>query len=215
MSISSQGSTFGVASQINGLKGGAAGPWYRFKTLAANVGPILNEQMSKPEMGGNNNPTSLYLASAGYGGSASLQPRLEGDFGWILLLATGACATVLDTPGTGVNRHTFSQALVANGGSKFLPFFQARRYIPGLNAAAAVGDIGIDCVMSALALSLAPGQPVQAQLGIQGREPQLSTTGAPASGWTWADVAEDFDSVPMPMKAGGLTIADLGSNNPL
>jgi hypothetical protein len=50
---------------------------------------------------------------------------------------------------------------------------------------------------------------VQAEVAIQGREPRLSTTGAPASAWTWADVAEDFDSVPMSMKGGGLTIAAL------
>ncbi|MBE7553740.1 MAG: hypothetical protein HS126_21955 [Anaerolineales bacterium] len=155
------------------------------------------------------------LSSAGYGGSVSFQPRLEGDFGWIFLAATGACASVPDTPGAGVNQHTFSQALAAAGGSKFLPFIQARRYIPGATAAAAIGDMGIDCVLSALSLSLAPGQPVQAEMSIQGREPRLTTTGAPASGWTWADIAEDFDSVPMPMKAGGLTIADLNGGNPL
>ncbi|GIK40217.1 MAG: hypothetical protein BroJett011_40500 [Chloroflexota bacterium] len=216
MSITSQGGVFGLAFQLNGLKGQAASTsWYRYKTLAANLGPIVNEQMSRPEMGGNNNPTGLYLSSAGYGGSVSLQPRLEGDFGWILLAAAGGVASVPDTPGSGVNQHTFSQALAAAGGSRFLPFFQARRLIPGLNAAAAVGEIGIDCVLSALSFSLAPGQPVQAEMSIQGREPRLSTTGAPASGWTWSDIAEDFDSVPMPMKAGGLTIADLNSNNPL
>lgn len=216
MSITSQSGIFGLSLQLNGLKGQAASTnWYRYKTLAANIGPILNEQMSKPEMGGTNNPTGLYLSSAGFGGSASLQPRLEGDFGWILLAAAGGAATVVDTPGTGVNRHTFSQALAAAGGSKFLPFFQARRYIPGATAAAAVGEIGIDCVLSSLDLSLAPGQPVQAELSIQGREPRLTTTAAPASGWTWADIAEDFDSVPVPMRAGGVTIADLNSNNPL
>jgi hypothetical protein len=216
MSITSQAGIFGLAFQLNGLKGAAASTlWYRYKTLAANLGPILNEQMSRPEMGGSNNPTGLYLSSAGYGGSVSLQPRLEGDFGWILLAACGGASVVVDTPGAGVNQHTFSQALAAAGGAKFLPFVQARRLIPGANAAAAVGDLGIDCVISALSLSLAPGQPVQAELGIQGREPRLSTTGSPASGWTWADIAEDFDSVPVPMKAGGLTIADLNSNNPL
>ena len=80
MSLTSQSSIFGIALQVNGLKGGAAGPWYRFKTLAANGGPVLNEQMSPPEMGGNNNPTGMYLSSAGYNVNASLQPRLEGDF---------------------------------------------------------------------------------------------------------------------------------------
>ncbi|MCL4303187.1 MAG: hypothetical protein KJ077_46305 [Anaerolineae bacterium] len=215
MSITSQGGIFGLALQIGGLKGGAAGPFYRYKTLAANLGPIINEQMSRPEMGGNNNPTGLYLSSAGYGGSVSLQPRLEGDFGWILLAACGAATTVVDTPGASVNRHTFSQALAAAGGSKFLPFVQTRRFIPGATAPAAIGDYGIDCVLSALSMSLAPGQPVQAEIAIQGREPRLTTTGAPASGWTWSDVAEDFDSVPMPMKAGGLTIAGLGGGNPL
>lgn len=156
MSITSQSGIFGLALQLSGLKGGVAGPWYRYKTLAANLGPILNEQMSRPEMGGNNNPTGLYLSSAGYGGSVSLQPRLEGDFGWILLAATGGCASVPDTPGSGVNQHTFSQALAAAGGSKFLPFIQARRYIPGANAAAAIGDMGIDCIISALSMSLLP-----------------------------------------------------------
>lgn len=217
MSISSQSGIFGIALNMNGLKGGAAGPWYRYKTLAANVGPMVNEQMSRPEMGGNNNPTGLYLSSAGYGGSVNLQPRLEGDLGWIFLVAMGACATEADQPGTGVNRHTFSQALAVAGGSKFLPFFQSRRYIPGLTPGAAVGDMGIDCVATALSLSLAPGQPVQAELSIQGREPRLTTAASPASGWTWADTTEDFDSVPMPMAgtANGLTIADLNSNQPL
>lgn len=215
MSLTAQSSIFGLAFQLAGAKGAAAGPWYRFKTLAANLGPVLNEQMSRPEMGGSNNPTGLYLSSAGYGGSVSLQPRLEGDFGWILLAAAGACATTVDTPGAGVNQHTFSQAEAASGGSVFLPWVQTRRYIPGLTAAAAVGDIGIDCLISALSLSLAPGQPVQAELAVQGREPELTTTGEPASGWVWADTAEDFDSVPMPMKGGGVTVADLNSDNPL
>jgi hypothetical protein len=211
MSLTSQSSIFGIALQVNGLKGGAAGPWYRFKTLAANGGPVLNEQMSPPEMGGNNNPTGMYLSSAGYNVNASLQPRLEGDFGWILLAAAGGAATVVDTPGTGVNRHTFSQALAAAGGSKFLPFIQARRYIPGATPAAAVGDMGIDAVISALSLALAPGQPVKTDLAIIGREPRLTTDSAPASGWTWADIAEDFDSVPMPMAgtANGLTVGSL------
>lgn len=214
-SITSQSGIFGLAMQLSGLKGGAAGPWYRYKTLAPNVGPIINEQMSRPEVGGNNNPTGLYLASAGYGGSVALQPRLEGDFGWILLAAAGACATTVDTPAAGINRHAFSQAAAAAGGSKFLPFVQARRYIPGADAASAIGEIGIDCMINALSLSLAPGQPVQAELAIQGREPRLTTTGAPASAWTWADVYEDFDSVPVPMAAGGLSIVDINGGNPL
>src|SRR5512147_1697387 len=104
MSLTSQAGIFGLAFQLSGLKGGAAGPFYRYKTLAANLGPILNEQMSRPEMGGNNNPTGLYLSSAGYGGSVNLQPRLEGDFGWILLAAAGGCATVADQPGAGISR---------------------------------------------------------------------------------------------------------------
>src|SRR5512134_2998749 len=138
MSITSQSGIFGLALQLNGLKGAAASTsWYRYKTLAANLGPIINEQMSRPEMGGSNNPTGMYLSSAGYGGSVSLQPRLEGDFGWILLAAIGGASFTADQPGTGINRHVFSQALNATGGSKFLPFIGSRRYIPGATATAA------------------------------------------------------------------------------
>lgn len=220
MSVTSQAGIFGISLQLNGAKGSAASAanWYRYKVLSAGAGPNLEQAIPQAEVGGSTLPTGAYMVGASYGGGVSMQPRLAGDFGWLLLAATGKCVTVEDSPMAGVNRHTFSFDNAAGKGSQFIPFFSARRYIPGIGIGNDIGDMGIDAVVNALSFTFPQVGPVTTDFQITGREPRLTVAGSGAgsvSTWVWADETEPFDSVPTVSVGGGITITNINSNQML
>jgi hypothetical protein len=200
MTVTSQGGIFGFGLQDDGLKGGAVQSWYRHKALMVGAGAIQEKAVAPPEIGGPNNPTGAYKSGAMYGGRVSLQPRLEGDLGWLLLAMAGNVASGANAT-TGFS-HTFSQRGGAGGGL-FLPFMGVRRLVPGRTINDDLGEIGKDIVMSTATFNFPQVGPLSVDMDFVGREWELDD--APDL-WTWADITESYDSVPMVMKGSGVTL---------
>ena len=205
MSVTAQGATVGWGLQAGGLKEGAIATWYRHKGMAVALGPNVQKQVAPPEIGGNNNPTGGYTAGTHVEGRLSVIPRLEGDFGWLLLAMTGNCQTVANAT-TGFT-HRFRQS---PGLATFLPFLGFRRIIPGRAAQDFLGEIFNDCIVSSATFNFPQVGFMTAELDVMGRFWALDS--APGL-WSWSDVAEDFDSVPMVMRGSGIRLPNLALFN--
>ncbi len=202
MTITSQAGTIGFAIQDDGVKGGAVQTWYRHKALVASVAPVIQQEVAPPEISGPNIPTGAYKSGTFYAGRMAIQPRLEGDFGWLLLGSTGQVATAAHPTQTGVIQHVFTYA---DNLATFIPFMGFRRIIPGKDPLLTddEGEIGIDCLISAVTFDFPQVGPLGVTFDVVGREWTLDD--APDL-WTWADVPESYDSVPMVMKGTGITL---------
>jgi hypothetical protein len=198
MSVTAQAGLFGFGIQANGEKGQPVGTWYRHKALFAGYGPDVQKEVAPPEISGINNPTGAYKTGAGFGGRVSLQPRLEGDFGWLLLGAAGNCSSVANAT-TGFT-HTFTQK---PGNAIFIPFMGFRRVIPGRDTTKDLGETGKDCIIPTMVINYPQVGPLSTDLQILGRE--FLFDNAPDL-FAWADVTENYDSVPMVMKGSGLLL---------
>jgi hypothetical protein len=196
MTTTAQAGILGYGLQADGLKGGAVDTWYRHKANVIGLGPVVEKQIPPPEIGGTNNPTGAYVSGTYYAGRISLTPRLEGDFGWLLLALAGACASGANAT-TGFT-HRFTQLA---GFPIFIPFMGFRRLIPGQNASVDVGDIGLDCLIQTAVFNFPQVGPMTLDLDVLGRDWLLDE--APDL-WTWADQAEAYKSVPMVMKGSGI-----------
>jgi hypothetical protein len=197
MSITAQTGLLGFGIQDDGRKGNPVQTWYRHKALFVGFGPDIQKEVAPPEIGGINNPTGAYKSGYYVGGRISFQPRLEGDFGWILLGATGEAISAANaTTGFG---HEFRQTANAS----FIPFMGFRRVIPGIDTDTDLGETLIDCVISTITLNFPQVGPLSVDIDTIGRDFLLDN--APDL-FTWADVTEDYDSVPMVMKGSGLVL---------
>lgn len=194
MTITSQGGIFGFGVQTG--KGSLPTAWYRHKALSLAFGPRVEKDSAPPEIGGSYNPTGTYKSGASYGGRATILPRLEGDFGWLLLGLTGYAAAPVALP-TGAQQHLFTQAPLVSGGAGFIPWMGFRRLIPAVSTANDMGDIGQDCVINGMRFTIPQVGPLASDINLTGRIPTLDD--APDL-WTWEDTYEDFESTPMSMK---------------
>lgn len=189
MTITAQTGILGFGVQPE--KGTLPDTWYRHKALNLGFGPITPKASAPQEIGGTPNPTGSYKTGAWYGGGFSILPRLEGDFGWLLLGLTGYVAS--SPNGTTGFTHLFGQS---PNSATFIPWMGFRRFSPGPDQLNDLGDIGLDCVINAMTLNIPQVGPVSADFQLTGRVPKLDDE---AHLWTWADVYETFESVPMSM----------------
>jgi hypothetical protein len=74
-------------------KGAVATTFYRHRAADVNYGPVQDLRTLPLEVGGIPTPTGAYKAGVFLAGGATLHPRLEGDFGWLLKGLMGAVAT--------------------------------------------------------------------------------------------------------------------------
>lgn len=95
MTITSQAGVFSYGLQA--AKGTLATTWYRHRAMDINFGPVQDLRTFMLEVGGIVTPTGAYKAGAFIGGGATLQPRMQGDFGWLVKFLMGKVTT---TPGT-------------------------------------------------------------------------------------------------------------------
>jgi len=208
MSVTSQAGLIGFGPQVNGALNQTTPIWYRHKALRVGVGPNIAKAMAPPEIDGGNNPTGAYKTMAFYGGGLTMTPRLEGQFGWLLLGLFGYTETSVDGT-TGRNAHVFSQN---PAGSVSIPYFGFRRIIPGSTSADDLGESGENCIISSARFSIAAGSTMSAEFGILGQEFHFEDPG----GWSWnGNSSENYDSVPVAMKGTGLRLPNWGPSGGL
>ena len=191
--VLAQTGTVGFGPQT--AKGSIATSFYRYKTMRSAMGAIEDSRVAQLEIGGTPYPTGAFKAGAFFGGEAALQPRLEGDIGWLLYAACGDVSTGSDIPEAGMYTHIFRPDPNATSVIKWL---SAHVITPGAAAANAkdLGVIGLDCRIPQLRIVVPQNDVVMAMLTLLGRVPSFDIDPQ----WSWVDAFEDFDSVPISVK---------------
>ncbi|MCP4709973.1 MAG: hypothetical protein GY869_15220 [Planctomycetes bacterium] len=207
MTITSQAGLFAYGINEAGLKGGAVATWHRHKALMVGLSSVLEKEMAPPEISGPNNPTGAYKSGHYFGGRLSVQPRLENAFGWFLLGALGYVSSAANAT-TGFT-HTFSQKPDV---PIFIPFMGFRKLVPALTDANKLAEVGEDCVISTMVFNFPQAGPISADMDILGRNSYIDDTHPT---WTFNNIPEAYQSVPMSMKGSGLILPNWGTGGGL
>lgn len=188
MSVSSRRGVFAYKGQA--AKGTAAtGDFYRHKALDINLGPTEMSEPWAPEVGGGLFTEGIRKTASLITGTATIQPRMENVFGWLLYAMTGKASLSEDDPVEGCNTHIFTPDSSDHG---YLPWLTIHKWIPGSTAADALGEIMQDCKIGRATFMLAAMAPLTVQLGIVGRIPTL----VEQPSWSYVNDYEDAASVP-------------------
>ena len=204
MTVTATASIFSIAPQAEKIGSGAFDPaalsWYRYPAVDIDYGPIQQQEMNPGELNGKLTPTGAFKSMAAVAGGATLFPRLEDTFGWLLYAACGSVSTVPNHPETGTYTHVFR--FDANNVSN-IPWVAARRWIPGAAAADALGEMGYDNRVNGIQFTLPQMGPIRARVDFQGRVPYFE---AAAPSWTYQNTFEGFETTPVASQ-GSLSIA--------
>lgn len=171
---------------------------YRHRAYDVTFGAVQDQRQFPLEVGGINVPTGAFKAGAFVAGGARITPRLEGDFGWLLLgvLGEGSDGGSGSGGDTGVYKHVFTFA----DDSSYIPWMQVEKYIPG--QVEALLERGIDCKLTQLGFTVPQSGLVVAEPVWVGRVPSW------VEDPTLPGIYEDFEgpsSVPISAR-GSLTI---------
>ncbi len=203
MTVTATAALFSIAPQAGKIGDGTFNPsaltWYRYPAADLDYGPVQQQEMNPGELNGKMTPTGAFKSMAAVAGGATLLPRLEDTIGWILYAACGTVSTVAG-PEANTHKHifTFNANDVAN-----IPWLAARRWIPGADAASALGEMGYDNRVNAVQFTLPQMGPIRARVELQGRRPYFETE---APTWTYQNELEAFESTPV-AAMGSLKIA--------
>jgi len=145
------------------------------------LGPIKNQDVLPPEIGGRALPGGAYATGAWAEGTVSIIPRLDNRFGWIILAVMGEVSTVSDTTidnyvagdtsgaDTGVYTHIFR---FYSTDHYWVPYCTFRRLLPHTTAASSLGETFQDGRFRSMTITGAGASPVTCDLDAQGRMKQ-------------------------------------------
>lgn len=200
MSVPAQGGLFGFALQA--AKVGRGGTftvgnytWYKVRAPRISIGAIQDQQVFPPEVGGIIVPTGAYKQARFFAGDVDLLPRLEESIGVLLAATMGNVSSVtgVDADGeavTGLHTHIFNFDPTT---SYELPWLAIRRSVPGATAGDTHGEMGYDCKVANLRLTVPQMGKVAARFTMIGRDFAFDD----ASTWTWENAEfESHDSTP-------------------
>ena len=142
MSITAQAGVLGFGIQAGGAKGGSVTNWYKHRSADIDLAVMDDARIGPPEIGGVPTPTIPYKAGVAVSGGATIYPRLENTFGWLLLCALGDCSTIADkdidgADHVGLYAHTFK---FKSGAESFVPYMGFRKVIPHSDHTKALGE---------------------------------------------------------------------------
>lgn len=197
MAITSQAGIFAFGPQSG--KEESASTLYRHRASDIDLAIISDDRLGPPEVGGSPTPTIPYRAGVMAVGGATINPRLEDSFGWLLHGVAGdtAVATdkdVFDSTSTGFNHHTFTFDTTNEG---FVPFMSFYKEIPSLTSTDYVNELYEDCKVIGLTLALPNDGLISARVDVIGRMAtgtQITTNGQPS---TLQTTFEDYESIPI------------------
>lgn len=199
MSVTAQAGVFSWGGQS--AKGTVATTLYKHRAADIDLGAISDDRLGPPEVGGIPTPTFPYRAGVLAAGGATIYPRLENTFGWLLYGGAGAWSVatdknVFDTTTTGFNHHTFKFNTVAG----FVPWMTYRKEIPGTVATEYLGETFIDCKMISTTIALPNDGPISTRVDVLGRTPEWDDNPS----FTYDNTEfEDYESIPVGCVTGG------------
>lgn len=164
--------------------------WYRLRALGIDYADAQMQDVIPQEIGSTLTPTGAYKQGVAVGGGATILPRMQDSMGPILLATFGASSTT--TPASGVGQHTFT----FNPNEITMPWFAARRMIPGRDNIFGEGLVGYDNKINSLTTTLSATNPMSMEIQMVGRVPKKENHPE-----TWAGATfEDYKSIPMACK---------------
>jgi hypothetical protein len=200
MSVPAQGGLFGFALQAAKIGRGGTFTvgdytWYKVRAPRVSIGAIQDQQVFPPEVGGIIVPTGAYKQAKFFAGDVDLIPRLEESIGVLLAATMGNVSSVSgeDADGEAVTNlytHIFNFDPTS---SYELPWMAVRRTVPGAEAADTHGEVGYDCKVANLRLTVPQMGKVAARFTMIGRDFLFENN--PTWTWTNADF-EAHDSTP-------------------
>ena len=200
MAVTAQSGVFSWGGQT--AKGSVATQFYKHRAADIDLAAISDDRLGPPEVGGIPTPTFPYRAGIMAVGGATINPRLEDTFGWLLYGVAGAhtVATdkdVLDSTVTGFNHHTFTFATDAG----FVPFMTFKKLIPGVQSSTDyLGESYIDCKIVNMTIALPNEGPITTRIDALGRTPAFDDNPS----WTYENTEfEDYQSIPVSSVVGG------------
>ena len=166
-------------------KGSTATTWYRHRATDIDFGPIQTMAAIPLEVGGTVVPTGSYKQGAYVAGGATLHPRMEGDFGWIM---EGLMGSVSTSAGPAADTYDHKFQFASDVGS--LPWMSVRKLVPGSSQ---IGEIGTDCKVAAVTMRVPQNGIMQARVDWLGATPSWESNPS----WTYAGAFEDYSSIPV------------------
>jgi len=156
-----------------------------------NLGYGPNQQVSQLplEAGRSIMTRGAYKSSIYGGGPLSMIPRLDGDFGYVLMAALGRSHMIQDrnldgAVAAGCQVHEFMYDDIEES----LPYYTARRKLPHVDTTKALGEVTYDNHIGNLEISIPTNSPIMANVEQMGRRTQWE------SNPTWATPTFDDDN---------------------
>ena len=197
MTVVAQTGLFGFGPQA-GKEIGAT-TLYKHRANDIDLAIISDDRLGPPEVGGTPTPTVPYRAGVVAQGGATIAPRLENTFGWLLYATAGHVETednedVFGSTEAGFYHHTFSFNPDAEG---LVPWMTFYKEIPGITDAQRIAETYEDCKVVNHALVLPNDGLIQSRIDVIGRmanDNQLQEGPSTVFGNT---EYEDFQSIPL------------------
>lgn len=203
MAVTAQTGVLSFGAQTG--KGVPATTFYKHRASDIDLATISDDRLGPPEVGGIPTPTIPYRAGVMASGGATIMPRLQNTFGWLL---HGALGRVSSTAGqdalgatvTGITNHEF----LFHTDAGFVPWMNFRKEIPG-SASDNSDDLGenySDCKIVALTFTLPNDGLITSRVDVLGRAAEQIFDDAPS--WTYGNTLyEDYESIPIGCTVGG------------
>lgn len=197
MAIVAQAGVFGFGPQSG--KEATATTLYKHRASDIDLAVLSDDRLGPPEIGGTPTPTVPYRAGVMAQGGATIAPRLEDTFGWLLAAVAGDVTTennkdVFGVTSTDFYHHTFAFDTTAEG---FVPWMTFYKEIPGETSNLRLGETYEDCKIVNMNLALPNDGLIQARIDAVGR----MATGTQFEGdptKTYGNTQyEDFESIPI------------------
>ncbi len=201
MAVTAQDGILSFGAQT--AKDTVSATYYQHRAADINLGIQSDDRLGPPEIGGIAVPTIPYRAGVLAAGGATIHPRLEDTFGWLLHGAVGAVVSTADedvfgTTDTGYVHHTFTLPTPSTA----LPWMTFRKEIPSETAGKELGEIYENCKITSLAFMLPNDGLIQARVDVLGTAE--NTQFADPSGWSYENtLMEDYQSIPIGSVVGG------------
>ena len=174
MSVTALNSKFGFGIQsAKGTPLAAHAGLHWMLSTRSTFGPAELVQSTGMEMGGDLFIRDILKSGVSVAGSFDIAPRPEG-LGWLMYALLGDISEAA-TPPTGTYQATFTPD--SNGD---IPWLTVWRHISGNQ----FGEIGEDCRIAGLRLSIGAGAIVSASVGLAGITPKITASGSQS--WTTA-----------------------------
>lgn len=216
MAVTSQTGTLGFGAQS--AKETIAATFYRHRAADIDLAVISDDRLGPPEVGGIPTPTIPYRAGVMAAGGATISPRLENTFGWLL---HGAAGDYTESTGENVFGTTTTATFYHHEftfdttNASFVPWMTFRKVIPAVAATQFLQETYIDCKVVNLAIALPNDGLISTRVDVVGRMAS-STQFTETSVYTWANEFEDYQSIPIGSVVGGfLKIPSSGSALPI